>query len=277
MYENILGHQKEINILKNIVKSDKILNAYLFVGNKGIGKSLVAKEFAKDILNIQNLNSSNDYKYVSRLDGKKDITIDQIRTNIKDDVQVIPSSGDKKVYIIDDSEFLNVESQNALLKTLEEPPFYTVIILIASSVETILPTILSRLYVINFLPLSHEEVVEYIEKKYNTKFDDKVINFVDGSIGTIDNIIGNNLQPEFEKINNLYKLLEKKSSIEVINSIKDINFKVSDVLSYLEYLLYTNNKYNCVEFVEKAKQRLKNNGNYDIVINTMILKILDKI
>ena len=277
MFDNIIGHKKQILKLEEMIKNNNLLNSYLFVGNEGIGKKLVAINFSKAILNVQTLNSSMDYKYIERQQDKKDITVEQVRKTIVDDVYVKPSVGNKKVYIINDAQYLNEEAQNTLLKTLEEPPYYVILILIAPSIKSFLPTVLSRLYIINFMPLSKIEMQDYAKQKYNQEIDDDILECVDGSIGKLEQIYNDNDQNTFKNIINAYDLLNAKDTINVLLNISNIDFKQNINLDYLEYLLYKNKKYSCVDIVENAKKRLKSNGNYDIVINTMILKIIDNI
>ena len=277
MFDNIIGHKKQILKLEEMIKNNNLLNSYLFVGNEGIGKKLVAINFSKAILNVQTLNSSMDYKYIERQQDKKDITVEQVRKTIVDDVYVKPSVGNKKVYIINDAQYLNEEAQNTLLKTLEEPPYYVILILIAPSIKSFLPTVLSRLYIINFMPLSKIEMQDYAKQKYNQEIDDDILEFVDGSIGKLEQIYNDNDQNTLKNIINAYDLLNAKDTINVLLNISNIDFKQNINLDYLEYLLYKNKKYSCVDIVENAKKRLKSNGNYDIVINTMILKIIDNI
>lgn len=275
MFESILGHENEINILKNGISEGKISHSYLFSGPAGIGKLLIAKEFAKAILNVDNLNGCADYKYICKREDKKNILVEQIRDNIVNDIYVSPASGDKKVYIIDGCEYLNDAAQNALLKTLEEPPKHAVIILIASNSSNLLPTVISRVYKINFSKLSSEVVDEYISEKFNTKLDNNIIEFADGSIGFVLEIINEKLTDELNKINELYANMINKDVIKCLKQTEEIDFGKKHMLDYLQHILFYDNKYLCTEIVEKAKERLKYNGNYDIVIDNMILKCIE--
>lgn len=143
-YEKIIGNEKVKEMLEQTVKKDKVLHSYLFTGKEGIGKFLIAEEFAQSIL-CQNpqealcghckscleFESGNhpDYQVIEP-DGNS-IKIEQIRySNAK--ILEKPVSSAKKVYIIRDSQKMTKEAQNSLLKTLEEPPEYAVIILITS-------------------------------------------------------------------------------------------------------------------------------------------------
>lgn len=277
MFENILGHEAQKKILMESLNKGNISHSYLFFGPKGIGKSAIAKEFAKKILGVDILESSPDYKYISKREDKKDIIIEQIRKELIDDVYEAPISCDRKVYIIDDAELLNISSQNALLKTLEEPPRYVVIILISHNLSSFLPTIISRVNKISFSKLDNQLLKMYIKNNYNIEFKNEILRYIDGSIGLAVDIIDSNKLDILKKIDELFLYLKSKNFIKVTLSYKEIDFSIDGVLDYLEFLLFDNSLFSCTKFVEKAKIRLKNNGNYDIVIDNMILKILDNI
>lgn len=277
MFENILGHENQINILKSSIKDNTISHAYLFSGPSGIGKLTIAKEFAKYILNVDNLNSSPDYKYICKKEDKKNILVEQIRENIVDDIYITPSSGDYKIYIIDNAEYLNDASQNALLKTLEEPPKHAIIILIASSSSNLLPTVISRVYKVNFDQLTNNIVDKFIKTSLSVDLNEDLLGFVEGSIGFALELINGNLIEDLNKVKELYNYIDEKDVIKSIKYCEEIDFTKKYVLDYLEHVLFLNSKYLCTEIIEKAKERLQYNGNYDIVIDNMILKCIENI
>jgi len=180
-----------------------------------------------------------------------------------------------KVYIIDGAESLNDASQNALLKTLEEPPKHAVIILIAASSANILPTVISRVYKINFNKLDGKIVGKYISENIGTKLDNNIIEFIDGSIGFALEIINEKLIDELNKINELYTYIITKDIVKCMKESEKIDFTKKYILDYLQHVFFSNDKYLCTEIVEKAKERLKYNGNYDIVIDNMIIKCIE--
>ena len=116
MFENIMGHDEKKTYFEEVINKHNISHSYIFFGEDGIGKLTFAKELAKYILNTSNLDSCPDFKLVSRLEDKKDIIIEQIRKEIIDDVYIAPISGDHKVYIINDADYMNIAAQNSLLK-----------------------------------------------------------------------------------------------------------------------------------------------------------------
>lgn len=170
-FENILGHKASITILKNAITNNKIAHGYLFVGPKGIGKSLVAKTFAKTLncqansldccdtcascIKIDTLNHPDVHWVLP--EGNSSVKIDQIR-KIQGLIYLKPYESTKKIFVIDEVDKFTDESANSLLKTLEEPPKDTVIILIASNINRVFGTVISRCQKILFFPLSIKEV-----------------------------------------------------------------------------------------------------------------------
>lgn len=277
MFENVIGHDKQKNTIINMINSNTFSHAYLFVGKKGIGKKLLANEIAKVLLKNDKLDTCLDYKYISKEEGKKDLSVERIRKELLEDIYIRPAVSDKKVYIIDDAENLNFAAQNALLKTLEEPPSYVHIIMIAESSSSFLSTIISRINIIKFDGIQKESIQKYVKQKYNIEFDSNILDFIQGSIGLAENIINNNLFEKLKKVEEIYSSVIKKDVVKaILNSTENI-FSESNMLEYFEYLFYKDGFYNICKFVEKANNRLKNNGNYDIVIDNMIINLIENI
>lgn len=277
MFDNIIGHDDKKTYFKNIIQKHNISHSYIFYGEDGIGKLTFAKELAKQILKVENLEICPDYKYIEKLEDKKDIVIEQIRKEIIDDVYIAPISNEYKVYIINDAECLNTAAQNSLLKTLEEPPKYIVIILVCSNINKILPTIKSRTNKINFIGVDNNNIRRYVNEKFNINISANVLEYINGSIGKAIKIVENDLLDKFDKVDKLVEYITKK---DVINSLKlssDIEFSNKYLIEYLEFIMYMQKRYSVIKIIEKAILRLKNNGNYDIVIDNMLLKMIDEI
>ena len=167
-FEKIIGNEKVKKNLEAICNSGKLAHSYMFLGIEGIGKKIIAKEFAKKILCLNQekgcktckscieFESDNhpDFKLIFP-DGKN-IKIDQIR-EFQSRVYEKPVISQKKVYIIDEADLMTKEAQNCLLKTLEEPPSYVIIILIVTNENKILNTIKSRCIKIAFSSLKNQE------------------------------------------------------------------------------------------------------------------------
>ena len=277
MFDSIIGHDDKKAYFENIITKHNISHSYIFYGEDGVGKLTFAKELSKKILNTDNLEACQDFRIINKLEDKKDIIVEQVRKEILDDIYIAPISGNHKIYIINDAELLNVSAQNALLKTLEEPPKYIVIFLICSNINKILTTILSRANKINFTGVKSNQINEYLNKKLNTTLSETVLNYVNGSLGKAINVVNNDLTDKFNIVEQLVKNIENKDVIAAFDIIKNLDFQNGDIIQYFEYMLYERKLYFSIKHIEKAIKRLKNNGNYDIVIDNMILKIIDEI
>ncbi|MEA1939072.1 MAG: DNA polymerase III subunit delta' C-terminal domain-containing protein [Candidatus Caldatribacteriota bacterium] len=198
-FKDIIGQEKAVNYLLKIVKEKKISSSYIFMGNEGVGKKFIAKEFAK-MINCLKLKSNletcenclackkinkqccPDLKIIEPI--KNSIRIDQIR-ELRREITLKPFENRKKIYIIDKAEEMTIDAENCLLKTIEEPPNYAIIILICSNMDSILPTIISRCQLLYFKTLSSLEIEKYILEKHNLeKNKAKLVSKVSqGSIG----------------------------------------------------------------------------------------------
>lgn len=172
---DILGHEDVKKQLENAVVSNKVSHAYLFSGDNGSGKKTVAKAFAKVLLceegkevacgkckSCKQVESNNnpDLKIVT---GEKVIlTKDEIRSQIVDDAQIKPYSSKRKVYIIPNAHLLRTDAQNVLLKTIEEPPTYVTVILVADNDDAIISTIMSRCVKVKFKALKEDIIKKYL-------------------------------------------------------------------------------------------------------------------
>ena len=189
MFEKVIGHDEQKEILSNDISQGRVSHAYAFVGPNGIGKKMLAREFAKKLLQVDDLDVAIDYKQISRIEGKKNILREQIRREIVDDVYIAPARGDYKVYVVDNADFLNEEAQNALLKTLEEPPSYVCIILITENLQKFLPTIISRVKQVTFSKLSDNDIKKYCNiNSLNILLDNEMKIYIDGSIGKLTSL-----------------------------------------------------------------------------------------
>ncbi len=177
MFENIIGNDNVKKSLIQTIENNKISHSYLFVGPSGIGKKLIAIEFAKSITKIEHENP--DFSII-KPDGNS-IKIEQIR-ELQKKIQEKPIISNKKVYIIDDADLMTIEAQNCLLKTLEEPPEFVSIILIGSNENSFLITIKSRCMIIHFNKIEDEIIKKYIEEKYHINVSQNMIDMFQGSI-----------------------------------------------------------------------------------------------
>lgn len=295
IFENIVGNEKNKKILEDIIIKNKVANAYMFIGQESIGKFLFAKEFAKAILCLNENKPCNKCKSCLELDNSNNpdltiiepdgnnVKIEQIR-ELNRKVVEKPIVSNKKVYIINDGQNITKEAQNALLKTLEEPPEYVTIILITTSESAFLPTIKSRCTKINFNKLAKEDMLKILKSKYNYQnIADMVYKTSNGSINKSIQIIER--QSEFENINKVFSDLENISIIDLINSKEEVFKEKEEIDNTLDYIITiffdkikSNNKYiGCINIAEKTKERLRKNSNYDMTIDNFMLNIWEEI
>ncbi len=179
-FADIIGHQKQLALLRAGLTSGRLHHAYLFTGPEGIGKRTVATALAKAIhcerrsgdfcgecVNCARIADGNhpDVRIVEPLSDKKEIGIPQIR-EIEREINLRSFTGKRKIVIIDPAALLNPAAQNALLKTLEEPPQASLIVLIAAGVGALLPTLRSRCLRLAFAPLARREIAAHLQKAH---------------------------------------------------------------------------------------------------------------
>lgn len=157
-FKNIKGQEFAKKYMTNSIKKGSINHAYMFEGIEGIGKETFSEELAQLLLDVKYLDNTPDCIRV-KPDGNS-IRIAQIR-DLQSDIVIKPHKK-YKIYIIDKSERMTVEAQNALLKTLEEPPEYAIIILVANNKESLLPTIRSRCEILKFTPIPFIEIKKHL-------------------------------------------------------------------------------------------------------------------
>ncbi len=177
MFENIIGNEHVKEILKQSIKNNNVLHSYLFIGPSGIGKKLIATEFSKAIIGVEYNNP--DFTVIEP-DGNS-IKIEQIRIMQKK-IQEKPIISNKKVYIIDNADLMTTDAQNCLLKTLEEPPKFTTIILIGANENSFLVTIKSRCMILHFNRIEDSILKKYIEENYEIKVTQNMLDVFQGSI-----------------------------------------------------------------------------------------------
>lgn len=291
MFENIIGNERNKEILKKAIEINKTSHSYIFCGAEGIGKKLIAKELAKKILCLDEKNNTckcksciefdsdnnPDFQLIEATEGK--IKIEQIR-QMQRKVAEKPIISNNKVYIIDDADTMTTEAQNCLLKTLEEPPEYITIILICTNEGNLLSTIKSRCTRMQFEPIREEKIKKYIKTTFpEQQISDSIIELAQGSIGKAIKL--NEKKDIYENIENILLSMQNKDLIDVIQ-MAEIIYKskeeIKQILEYINVLLMKlskqNIKYiNCVQIVEETKRRIKANSNYDMCIDYMIFSM----
>ena len=308
-FEKIRGQRFAKKYLSNSIKSNMISHAYMFEGPSGVGKNTMARELAAPLLEMENLFNSPDYIEITP-DGNS-IKIAQIR-KIQSDILVKPYKS-YKIYVIDEAQKMTVEAQNALLKTLEEPPKYAIIILITNNKESLLDTIKSRCEIIKFTPIPLVEVADYLTQTGVDKNRASLLaNFSRGSMQkAIElsesedfHIMRDEVQKYVETFltGSMLDIMDIQSSIEkykdnitnvldlLVNYFRDIMMVKENVDSSmiinLDRLVFIKNMSTkitysqlskIIDIIEETKNKLRSNCNFNISIQVMTLNIYEVI
>ena len=323
-FTNIIGQEQLKEHLQNAIAMNKVSHAYIINGERSSGKEFVAKVFAAALQcerggtepcgechSCIQAKSGNqpDIIFVSH-DKPNSIGVEDIRAQINNDIGIKPYSSPRKVYIMNEWEKMTVQAQNALLKTLEEPPEYAVILILTANVDSLLPTILSRCVVLNMKPVPDHKVKKYLMEELEIP-DYKAnicVAFARGNIGKAKMLASSE---EFEKVKEeavtLVKYINDMDISEVVKAIKKISeyqFDVTDYLDilsvwYRDALLFKATKdanslifknelqyirkvadrstYEGIETIVKAlqqaKRRLEANVNFDLTMELLLLTI----
>ena len=239
-FEKIRGQRFAKKYLSNSIKSNMISHAYMFEGPSGVGKNTMARELAATLLDMENLFNSPDYIEITP-DGNS-IKIAQIR-KLQSDILVKPYKS-YKIYVIDEAQKMTVEAQNALLKTLEEPPAHVVFILATTEPHKILPTIISRCQRFDFTKLSMLDIVNRMKKvitEEHYQCDDEALEMIaklaDGGMRDALSILEqclafNDQHLTIQDVNQIYGIVSLENKIDFIKILLSKDMKKS--LSMLE-------------------------------------------
>ena len=323
-FQDILGHEQNIEHLQNAIKTDKVSHAYILDGPDMSGKKMIADAFSMTLecekkgtepcmechSCKQALGKNQPDIIYLQHEKPNTISVDDIRSQINNDIGVKPYSSPYKVYIVDEAEKMNVQAQNALLKTIEEPPAYAVILLLTNNAEIFLPTILSRCVRLSLKAVPDEKIKAYLMKNYEVPDykADVCVAFAQGNVGKAIELAESE---DFNEIKNsalqLIKRLDDIELYEMTEAVKQISnykLKINDyfdliMIWYRDVLLYkatadvnklifkeevyeikkeaSRSSYggieNILEALEKAKIRLNANVNFDLVIELLLLTI----
>lgn len=282
----LVGHKKAQQTIIKLIEENKLPHAILIHGAKGIGKAKFAKELAFMLICGQNTAFSKDkfsyninspefkrieagslkeFNVISPIEGKKQISVEQIRDSIQDLSLV---SEKKRVIIIDTADQLNQNSANAILKTLEEPPSNTLLILISNSPAKLLPTINSRCRKIKLEPLTLNQVEQILEQEnLSSENIEQALQFSAGSVYKAIQFLttGNSI---LDKLNIFFEIENPKACdiISISETLSDKKLDESLVYSQLKDIISGACKKSVGAFSEleniKAVQILSNRFSY---------------
>ena len=214
-FEDVVGQQAITSTLKNAISNNKLAQALLFTGPRGVGKTSCARIVAREINNFK-INDDNSYN-IFELDAASNNGVEGIR-NLIDQTRIPPQAGKYKVYIIDEVHMLSSGAFNAFLKTLEEPPSHCIFILATTEKHKIIPTILSRCQIYNFKRITINDIVSHLEKICEIE----KIEYEDDALKQIasksDGAMRDALQL-FDKVVGINKKITSQMVVENLNSI----------------------------------------------------------
>jgi len=257
--ERALGQNHIYEHFKNAIAAGKLSHAYILHGERGMGKLNIAKEAAKAIQCESNApektdktgeacgqckschqaesDNQPDIKYVTP--AKKTLGVDDIREQINDDALIKPYGSPYKIYIIPKSDTMTVQAQNALLKTIEEPPSYAIFILLAANTDAFLPTILSRCVMLNARTVAEGEIVDELKSKYGVgDYDAKVAaSFAGGNIGKAEKLISSDgFKDSKNSVTDLVRDVANGGMEAIAKAVKDLNDYKDDKEGLRDYL-----------------------------------------
>lgn len=321
-FEEIIGHRGVIQNLQQAIEHNKVSHSYIFDGISGVGKKMIAFTFAKTLQCLEKGTApcnkcsscrafdSGNHPDVFFIDtDKKNLGVDEIRDHIQKDIETKPYKYRYKIYIVDKADKMTVQAQNALLKTIEEPPSYGIIMLISTNYKQFLPTIISRCSLIKLNPLKPGEIKDYFKSTaVDPHMIDLYITFSGGSIGAIKNMMESEHFLEIREhvirwtneihSGDLMKLFEIQKEME--NYKEEIDFVLDLMYAWYRDILFLkqmgNNPYiinkdkvdvllntamvlsynklcKSLDAIEKAKKQLRQNANFQLALEIMLLHI----
>ena len=323
-FKDVVGHKDIINYIRNAVSNDKVSHAYILNGERGSGKKLLANLFAMSLLceeggpdpcnqchSCKQAESGNHPDIIRVTQEKPNsISVDDIRTQVNHTVDIKPYQGPYKVYIIPQADLMTVQAQNALLKTIEEPPEYAVFLLLTENAEMLLPTINSRCVMLKLRNIKDTLIKKYLMEKLQIPDykADMCAAFAQGNMGRAIMLANSEHFNEIrEEAVQLLKYIHEMELSEIVTAVKNITVYKLEITDYLDIimiwyrdvLLYKATKeidkvvfkdqipfikeqakkssYEGIELIlksiENAKARLKANVNFDLVMELLFLTI----
>ncbi len=323
-FSNIVGHEEIIRHFKSSIEMNKVSHAYIISGEVDSGKKMLAKAFATTLQceeggstpcnkcqSCIQVQSDNHPDIITITHGKPGIiSVDEIRTQLIDTMSIKPYKSKYKIYIVPDAQLMNQQAQNALLKTIEEPPEYGIVILLTSNLDKMLTTVTSRCVLLNTKPVRERDMLDYLTKTMNLSEDKAYfcLDFAQGNLGKAIKLAGNDKYVTIiEYVVAMQKTLQDMQVEDLSKIVQDIGqFKLSmddfmdlmmmwyrDVLMFKitsntdkllfkgEYSLLKKlasvHSYRSLEekidAIARAKRRLDVNANFDITMELLLLTL----
>ena len=321
-FKNIVGHKQIIEHLQSAIRMGKISHAYILNGENDAGKMMLAESFAMTLqceaggdepcMECRSCRQAKEHNqpdiiYVNH-EKPNIVSVDDIRHQLNNDIVIKPYSSKYKIYIVDEAEKMNIQAQNALLKTIEEPPSYAIIMLLTTNADGFLPTILSRCITLNLKTVKEDLIKEYLMKHHQVPDYQAEIcaSFAQGNVGKAIKLASSDEFNELKKeALQLVKKIEDMDLYElnqVIKQISEYKNKIEEffdllILWYRDVLYFKSTEnvnnlifkdevydikkqaakksYSGIETIlknlEKTKVRLNANVNFDLSIELLLL------
>ena len=323
-FKDVVGHKDILKYISSAVENNRVSHAYILNGERGSGKKMLANLFAMTLLCETGDNEpcgkchsckqaeSGNHPDIIRVTHEKpnSISVDDIRTQVNNTVDIKPYQGPYKVYIIPQADMMTPQAQNAILKTIEEPPSYAVFLLLTENAETLLPTIRSRCVMLKLRNIKDTLIKKYLMENLEIPDykADMCTAFAQGNMGRAIMLANSDHFNEIrEEAVQLLKHISEMELNEIVAAVKNISVYKLEITDYLDIimiwyrdvLLYKATKeidkvvfkdqlqsikeqarkssYEGIELIleslEKAKARLKANVNFDLVMELLFLTI----
>lgn len=323
-FKDVVGHKDILKYISSAVENNRVSHAYILNGERGSGKKMLANLFAMTLLCETGDNEpcgkchsckqaeSGNHPDIIRVTHEKpnSISVDDIRTQVNNTVDIKPYQGPYKVYIIPQADMMTPQAQNAILKTIEEPPSYAVFLLLTENAETLLPTINSRCVMLKLRNIKDTLIKKYLMENLEIPDykADMCTAFAQGNMGRAIMLANSDHFNEIrEEAVQLLKHINEMELNEIVAAVKNISVYKLEIIDYLDIimiwyrdvLLYKATKeidkvvfkdqlqsikeqarkssYEGIELIleslEKAKARLKANVNFDLVMELLFLTI----
>lgn len=323
-FKDVVGHKDILKYISSAVENNRVSHAYILNGERGSGKKMLANLFAMTLLCETGDNEpcgkchsckqaeSGNHPDIIRVTHEKpnSISVDDIRTQVNNTVDIKSYQGPYKVYIIPQADMMTPQAQNAILKTIEEPPSYAVFLLLTENAETLLPTINSRCVMLKLRNIKDTLIKKYLMENLEIPDykADMCTAFAQGNMGRAIMLANSDHFNEIrEEAVQLLKHISEMELNEIVAAVKNISVYKLEITDYLDIimiwyrdvLLYKATKeidkvvfkdqlqsikeqarkssYEGIELIleslEKAKARLKANVNFDLVMELLFLTI----
>ena len=327
-FKDVVGHKDIINYIRNAVSEDKVSHAYILNGERGSGKKMLANLFASTLQcekggpdpcnechSCKQAESGNHPDIIHVTHEKPNtISVEDVRTQVNNDIMIKPYQGPYKIYIISEADLMTPQAQNALLKTIEEPPEYAVIFLLTENAQMLLPTITSRCVMLKLRNIKDTLIKKYLMEtvKVPDYKADMCTAFAQGNMGRAIMLANSEHFNEIrEEAVQLLKYIDEMDLNEVVKAIKRISaykLEINDYLDiimiwYRDVLLYKatgderkitfqdekmiikrqasecsyHGLNTIIQAENTARRRIACNGNYNLAVELMLLSIKENI